>query len=71
MIHMQYSKSLSDLELYLSDEMVMEREYGKAPNGNLFGGMWVLRKIRNGGYVDHDQYRTDLSARNNLCLGPA
>jgi len=45
----------------------MKREYeGVTPNGNPFGGRWVLR--RDGEYIDVDQYRNDLAERNNIEL---
>jgi len=47
--------------------IVMRREYeGLSPNGNPFGGNWVLRS--DGVYMDHDQYRYDLAARHDMHL---
>lgn len=43
------------------------REYGRTPNGNQFGGRWVLRD-RLGQVVDFDQYRSDLAERNKITL---
>jgi hypothetical protein len=48
------------------NEITLEREHGKSPNGNDFGGVWVLRV--DGEYIDHDQYRSDLCERRNLQL---
>jgi len=49
------------------DGITMQREYeGVTPNGNPFGGRWVLR--RDGEYVDVDQYRYDLAPRHGLEL---
>lgn len=45
----------------------MNRENGKSPNGNSFGGCWVLRGA-DGSYMDHDQYRHDLAERHRLKL---
>ena len=46
--------------------VTLMREHGKSPNGNPFGGRWVLRV--DGVYIDHDQYRTDLAERYNIYL---
>jgi hypothetical protein len=46
---------------------VMAREYGETPNGNNFGGRWVLRE--NGLLIDFDQYSNDLAERYSLNLG--
>lgn len=48
---------------------IVQREYGKTPNGNDLNGCWVLRD--NGILVDYDQYRIDLAERRGLELGQA
>lgn len=35
---------------------------GETPNGNPFGGLWVVRD-EDGAFVDHDQWSNDLVAR--------
>ena len=51
---------------YESENYVMQREFeGKSPNGNNFGGFWVLRK-KNGEYIGYGQYRYDLAPRHGL-----
>jgi hypothetical protein len=49
------------------DAGFLSREYGKSPNGNPFGGWWVLRDHLHQ-YIDHDQFRTDLAERHKLTL---
>jgi hypothetical protein len=51
----------------LDESLTMQREWGKTPNGNMFGGSWVLRGP-DGQYIDHDAYRSDLTERNQLEL---
>ena len=48
-----------------ADGWVMQREYGKTPNGNDYNGAWVLRDDK-GSYVGHDRYRYDMEARHHL-----
>jgi len=53
-------------EVYQSDSgLTARREQGLTPNGNPVGGRWVLRDER-GTWIDVDQYRHDLWARNGL-----
>ena len=53
---------------YLScDVSKISREYGKTPNGNDLGGMWVLRD-GDSNFVDFDKYVHDLAERNNIHL---
>lgn len=44
----------------------MRREHvGESPNGNPFGGSWVLRDP-SGAFVDYDRYRHDIIPRHRL-----
>jgi hypothetical protein len=45
---------------------VLNREYGKTPNGNDLNGKWVLRL--DGKFIDFDKYRNDLIERHNIKL---
>ncbi len=55
---------------YESEEgWVMQREYGKSPNGNDYNGVWVLRDDK-GNYLDHNRYRYDIEARHQLDIRP-
>lgn len=54
-----------DKEYKFSNGWTAKREYGVTPNGNCFGGRWVLRN-RSGKLVDFDRYRNDLFPRHNL-----
>jgi hypothetical protein len=55
-----------ELEHYVSTEdHHIRREEGYTPNGNQFGGRWVLRD-KDFVYIDHDQYRHDLMARHGF-----
>lgn len=47
---------------------IMQREWGKTPNGNDLNGKWVLRDILSV-MIDFDQYRHDLAERNDIKLG--
>lgn len=49
------------------DMSTIERENGLSPNGNPIAGRWVYRDPK-GVWIDMDQYRHDLFARNNLEL---
>lgn len=53
-------------QLYVGEGHSFQRETGETPNGNEFGGRWVLRY--EGEYVDHDAYRHDLAERHNIKL---
>ncbi len=44
----------------------MRREQGVSPAGNQFNDRWVVRK--NGVYLDHNQYRYDLTEKFNFKL---
>jgi hypothetical protein len=44
--------------------MCREHE-GESPNGNPFGGSWVLRDPA-GAFVDYDRYRHDIIPRHGL-----
>ncbi len=57
----------SDPQSYHIPNGIFRREHGQTPNGNEFGGCWVLRDA-DGVYVDHDQYRHDLASRNGINL---
>ena len=50
-----------------NDGYVMQREYGKTPNGNPLNGRWVLRNA-SGDMVDFDRYQNDLAEHYNLRL---
>ncbi len=54
-------------ECYKNDEMTMQREYGKTPNGNALGGKWVLRNAK-GDWIGFNVYRYDLAEANNIIL---
>jgi hypothetical protein len=57
-----------DDHVYASDDgYVMQREYGKTPNGNNLDGRWVFSDP-SGQLIDFDQYRNDLAERNNFQL---
>lgn len=47
--------------------VVLKREYGKTPNGNLMNGRWVLRNPT-GDMLGFDKYRHDLAEVHNLRL---
>lgn len=70
MVHPLTFVEIDDNERYqgiAGTEHFLSREYGKSPNGNPFGGRWVLRD-RLHQYIDHAQYRTDLAERHNITL---
>lgn len=52
--------SESEERIYRNSKYVISREFGIAPNGNRFGGMWVVREIKTGEYVEHSAHRHDL-----------
>jgi hypothetical protein len=53
-------------EYYLCDNgNIIQREYGKTPNGNDIGGCWVYRDAA-GNWIDWNQYRHDLFGRYNI-----
>lgn len=56
---------VSETRYESADGWVLQREYGKTPNGNDYNGAWVLRDEK-GNYLGHDQYRYDLEARHQL-----
>lgn len=60
-------KSTSAIRYESPCGMVMQREYGKTPNGNDIDGRWVLRGA-DGEMIDFDQYRNDIADRYNLNL---
>lgn len=56
--------------LYRSDcgHTLRRERAGNTPNGNAFGGRWVLRSP-DGLLIDFGVYRNDLCERNNFQLG--
>lgn len=52
--------SESTESIYRNSRYVVSREFGIAPNGNRFCGMWVVREIETGEYVEHSAHRHDL-----------
>lgn len=56
---------INSIEYHATDGKIMKREYGVTPNGNKIEGAWVLRSS-DGSWIDFDQYRNDLAARNDL-----
>lgn len=51
--------------IYRNSKYVIAREFGIAPNGNRFGGMWVVRDIKTGEYVEHSAHRFDMIEKYN------
>ena len=52
-----------DANSYKNDDgSTIQREYGKTPNGNEFGGRWVYRDSV-GEIIDFNQYRSDLCSK--------
>jgi hypothetical protein len=54
-------------EEYQGAGLVIKREEGLTPNGNQIGNRWVLRDEA-GEWIDCDQYRYDLMARNDISM---
>jgi hypothetical protein len=52
--------SESTESIYRNSRYVVSREFGIAPNGNRFNGMWVVRDIKTGEYVEHSAHRHDM-----------
>lgn len=50
-----------------SNGSTIQREYGKTPNGNNFGGNWVYRD-EDGVMIDFNQYRSDLCSKYKIKL---
>ena len=59
----------TDAQLGFVRPFSAKREWeGETPNGNRFGGRWVVRDAK-GNFVDVDQYRNDLGPRIEFVYG--
>ncbi|MCY1284748.1 hypothetical protein D9M68_19640 [compost metagenome] len=52
--------SESNERIYQNKQHVIAREFGLAPNGEMFGGQWVVRNVKTGEYLEHSAYRHDM-----------